>query len=44
MEDEELIHVLQETKATAEEVSKKLQVASETETKINTARWVILEL
>merc|ERR550532_2511802 len=38
VEDEELIHVLQETKGTAEEVSKKLVVASETETKINTAR------
>ena len=34
VEDEELIHVLQETKATAEEVSKKLTVASETETKV----------
>ena len=38
VEDEELITVLQETKATAEEVSKKLVIASETETKINTAR------
>ena len=38
VEDEELIHVLQETKGTAEEVSKKLVVASETEAKINTAR------
>jgi dynein heavy chain len=38
VEDEELINVLQETKTTAEEVSKKLIVASETESKINTAR------
>ena len=38
VEDEELINVLQETKGTAEEVSKKLTVATETETKINTAR------
>ena len=30
--------MLQDTKQTAEEVSKKLTVASETETKINTAR------
>ena len=38
VEDEELILVLQETKATAEDVSKKLIVASETEQKINTTR------
>lgn len=38
VEDEGLIQVLQETKATAEEVSKKLVVASDTEAKINTAR------
>ncbi len=38
MDDEELIIVLHDTKQTAEEVSKKLTVASETETKINTAR------
>ena len=38
MDDEDLIVVLQETKATAEDVSIKLVVAAETELKINGAR------
>ncbi|XP_076055179.1 LOW QUALITY PROTEIN: dynein axonemal heavy chain 5-like [Oratosquilla oratoria] len=38
VDDEDLILVLQDTKATAEDVSIKLHVASETETKINGAR------
>ena len=38
MEDESLVAVLKTTKHTAEEVSEKLLVASETEVKINEAR------
>ena len=38
VDDDELIKVLQETKTTAGEVSKKLQISAETEVKINLAR------
>ena len=38
VDDAELIVVLQETKATAEDVSQKLLTATETEAKINAAR------
>lgn len=38
MDDEALIHVLQETKLTAEEVNQKLKVSAHTERKINVAR------
>ena len=38
VEDESLIEVLRITKATSEEVSEKLNIAKETEIKINTAR------
>ena len=38
MDDEDLINVLNVTKVTALDVSQKLQIAAETELKINTAR------
>ncbi|KAJ9592733.1 hypothetical protein L9F63_015613, partial [Diploptera punctata] len=38
VDDEALIHVLQETKVTAEEVNQKLKVSAHTERKINIAR------
>ena len=38
MDDDELIDVLAVTKVTANDVSQKLQIAAETEIKINTAR------